>query len=172
MSTVRHLFPEMDQTPLTRRDAWSSHFEYLFEELDEPRVDCPMHTVEPLTPTASLTSRQSPNQLEAPLIDIQLDIARVHAHLTGTEMPEFKNQREHSIWLTKQFQKHKQVTKHYNKFKSNGGVLKDHIKEQVTAYKAKMFVKNAPKELDPPEFAWNINGIPHGCLTPLYILLD
>jgi phospholipase C len=49
ISTVRHMFSPIEQNgsttidPLTKRDAWSAHFEgRLFTKLTKPRADCPM----------------------------------------------------------------------------------------------------------------------------------
>lgn len=41
VSTIKRLYDLPNF--LTKRDAWSAPFDWLFEELDEPRTDAPMH---------------------------------------------------------------------------------------------------------------------------------
>lgn len=78
MSTARKLL-EMPLQNLTGRDGWSATFEHVFEELDVPRSDCPLHL--PAPPPLSLNHMDEGN---LPLNDLQKDIAHVHTHVAGT----------------------------------------------------------------------------------------
>lgn len=155
MATVRKLFPEMDQSPLTNRDAWSSTFEHIFDNLTDPRSDCPEHLTDAMIPTPANDNEvveSNDAQNKAPLIDIQEDIARLHAHLTGVRVPEFVDQQTHSEWLTRHYQLHRSMTKNFDA----------HVKGNSETYRVEMLWKNNPAGSGEAESQWDINGIPHG----------
>eukprot|EP00658_Telonema_sp_P-2_P019586 TRINITY_DN17731_c0_g1_i10.p1 TRINITY_DN17731_c0_g1~~TRINITY_DN17731_c0_g1_i10.p1 ORF type:complete len:448 (-),score=107.52 TRINITY_DN17731_c0_g1_i10:437-1780(-) len=102
MATVRKLFNMEHLGPLTNRDAWAATFEHVFDVLKAPRTDCPMHLREPVPPTL-------PPAVEAkkPLNDLQIHIAKVHAHLSGIEYPHHITEQQHvSEWMQNSFRKH------------------------------------------------------------------
>lgn len=43
---------------MTKRDAWAATFEYLLEELDEPRTDCPMKMPDVPPPSDEMVERE------------------------------------------------------------------------------------------------------------------
>lgn len=45
--------------PLTKRDAWAATFDYLFDELDAPRTDCPTHLPDVPPPEEGEMERQT-----------------------------------------------------------------------------------------------------------------
>jgi len=53
ISTMAKIF---NMPYLTNRDAWSGTFEHVFEELDRPRSDCPLHLPDAPPPTADISS--------------------------------------------------------------------------------------------------------------------
>lgn len=75
MATARILLG-IPTTPLTKRDEWSATFEHLFETLDSPRTDCPLHL--PDAPPPSQTFEET-----LPVNSLQRNIMGMHAHLTG-----------------------------------------------------------------------------------------
>lgn len=155
MATVRKLFPSMTQDALSARDAWSSTFEHVFDTLTESRGDCPLHLPDANVPTPATNAdalRAIGGRIHAPLIDIQEDIARVHAHLAGVRMPEFVNQVVHAQWLSSQYRQHHSLAKVYDA----------HIKGQSMSYEVQMLWKNNPAGSGEAEDQWDVNGIPHG----------
>mgnify|MGYP001560294631 FL=1 len=80
MATTRKLLEFMWGTPaLTNRDAWAATFEHLFDLLDEPRTDCPLH----LPQVASSERHSLLREAQQPLNPLQWDIVRTHAGLLG-----------------------------------------------------------------------------------------
>ena len=75
MSTARKLLSMPNQN-LTGRDGWSATFEHIFERLEVPRNDCPLHL--PAAPKPSLSHLE---EGALPLNDLQKDIATVHSHV-------------------------------------------------------------------------------------------
>ena len=155
MATVRKLFSGMDQTPLSNRDAWSSTFEHIFNSMEEPRGDCPEHLTEAMTPTPATDTelyKAMDARNKAPLIDIQEDIARLHAHLSGVRVPLFVDQQTHSEWLTEHYQVHRSMTKNFE----------THVMGNRETYRVDMLWKNNPDGSGEAESQWDINGIHYG----------
>lgn len=85
MATVRKLIPGMETTPsLTERDAWAANFAYLFDELSEPRTDCPVHL-----PDAPTAGGGAPGALmreaHSGINELQYHIATLHAAAAAAE---------------------------------------------------------------------------------------
>lgn len=107
-TTRKLLYPHSDLAPLTDRDAWSATFEYLFDELDQPREDCPLHMPDALEPEVPADGRSKP------LNDLQVDIAAAHTTLTGNKfIPTSEGegggvptQEGHAMWLQQQYALH------------------------------------------------------------------
>jgi phospholipase C len=108
MSSVRKIL-NITEGPLTDRDAWSAHFEYVLDILKEPRTDCPMHLPNPmpiLNPFEAIAKES-----KRPLNSLQEQISDVHAHLAGEPRPaHVKTQGQVSDWLKGAFQTHKTKT--------------------------------------------------------------
>eukprot|EP01060_Flectonema_neradi_P021254 TRINITY_DN287_c0_g1_i2.p1 TRINITY_DN287_c0_g1~~TRINITY_DN287_c0_g1_i2.p1 ORF type:complete len:632 (+),score=147.59 TRINITY_DN287_c0_g1_i2:45-1898(+) len=103
MATTRKLLG-MDSTPLTKRDAWAATFEHVFDTLDSPRTDCPLHLPEPIPPqkgALEIEAELEPNSL-------QEHILTVHSHMAGVDYPShIKKQKHVSEWLTKHYAIHR-----------------------------------------------------------------
>jgi hypothetical protein len=92
MATARILLG-MPTTPLTKRDAWSATFEHLFDYLDSPRTDCPLHLPAP-PPASNITEEM----LE--VNGLQRDIMEMHANLLDVPFPShITRQGQVSEWL-------------------------------------------------------------------------
>ena len=105
MATARKLLG-MDAAPLTKRDAWAATFEHLFEELDEPRTDCP--TKLPDAPPPSHTLAHEANLPLNPLQDV---IVKTHLALQGElksvdELRELQQQGQVGPWLQERLTRH------------------------------------------------------------------
>jgi phospholipase C len=135
IATTRKLLSVLHGTgPLTARDAWSATFEYLFEELDEPRTDCPMHLPKPHPPKHINDTREG----ELPVNPLQRDILDVHAVLLGIEHPTHIRQQKHvSEWAIAHFRKHETLTaawkesKHKHKHKETNAPQATFLSVQV-----------------------------------------
>ena len=105
MATTRKLLG-MDTTPLTKRDAWAATFEHLFDTLDTPRTDCPLHlpaAVPPQKDGLAIEAELTPNSL-------QTHIMTVHAHMADVDYPNTVTAQKHvSEWLLTHYQKHRDV---------------------------------------------------------------
>ena len=104
MSTTRKLLG-MDSTPLTKRDEWAATFEQVFDFLDAPRQDCPLHLPEPIPPqkgALEIEAELEPNSL-------QEHILTVHSHMAGVEYPaHIKKQKHVSDWVNKHYAIHRE----------------------------------------------------------------
>jgi len=113
MATARILLGIESAGPLTKRDAWSATFENLFEILDTPRTDCPLHL--PDAPPPSDISEES-----LPVNDLQKTIMKMHAHLTGVEFPtHITRQGQVSEWLQSQYSQHAEYTTQWKQSKTS-----------------------------------------------------
>jgi phospholipase C len=110
MATVRKLLPFMNETgPLTARDAWAATFEHLFDVLDEPRTDCPMHL--PDAPPAAALPADMKEEHERPVNGLQTFIMSVNAHLAGVEYPaHITKQGAVAEWANTHFHHHREKT--------------------------------------------------------------
>jgi phospholipase C len=113
MASVRKILPiftssPADAQPLTRRDAWSSTFEHVFN-LSAPRWDCPLHL-----PQAPLLSLSPHVEAGLPVTGLQTDILAAHAHAAHVPFPHhIKTQGEVSPWLATTFQIHHETTQRW-----------------------------------------------------------
>lgn len=124
MSTARKLL-DMPLQNLTGRDGWAATFEHVFEELDAPRDDCPMHL-----PAAPKPSLKHIDEGSLPLNDLQKDIANVHFHVSASYVDndgnhqdidgtlEAMKQRDISAYLQKIYKQHEVKTMNWKKSKA------------------------------------------------------
>lgn len=151
ISTARILLG-IKEGPLTDRDAWAATFDHTIFELDEPRVDCPLHLPEALPPTL-------PSSVEQRLMlnHLQVDISQVHHYLGGRMSDIPTTQGELSEWLVSQYESHVTSTKDWllSKQESAGEV-------KVVAKVKPLFVGH---DQDPN---WVLNGLPFGATDDTY----
>jgi len=83
MATARKLLGMHDTPPLTDRDAWAATFEHLFDALDAPRTDCPMHLPDAIPPQKAALEAEAERELN----DLQRHIMTLHAHHARVEYP-------------------------------------------------------------------------------------
>jgi phospholipase C len=76
LSTLKNMF----QLPhfLTNRDAWAGSFEFVFDELSEPRTDCPV-----TIPAPPVMPTQDRKEYLQPLNDLQRELIRLAASLNS-----------------------------------------------------------------------------------------
>jgi len=132
--------------PLTKRDEWAASFDYVLNELDVMRTDCPMHLPEPFPV-------RIPPEVEAnmTLTDLQTEIAHVHAVVAGVEDPTHETQGFHSDWVQEHFNKAADITKSYQAaMTSPEFVVVDYI---YKSYPSTNY------------FRWDMNGIKFGGKT-------
>jgi len=99
----------MNLPPLTKRDAWAATFEHLFNGLDTPRTDCPLHL-----PDAPPLARSVEEEAEQPPNDLQIQIMSVLSHLNQIPFPHYiKQQKYVSQWNNIHFQSHVKRTTHW-----------------------------------------------------------
>ena len=84
-ATIKRLFglPSF----LTRRDAWSASFDHLFDELQAPRTDAPMHLPEAPPPTARHGTRPYGTDCDDPTRRMRRSITALESDL-GVRAPE------------------------------------------------------------------------------------
>ena len=121
MHTARLLLG-IPNVPLTRRDAWSATFEHVFEELESPRVDCPMHLPDAIPPSP----KHLKDEASLPLNDLQEHVLTVHGHLAGLasdgsahKQEGVKLQQHVGSWASKMLHRHKESM--VSKTKEGGG---------------------------------------------------
>jgi phospholipase C len=103
MATVRKIL-NINEGALTKRDAWAATFDYIFDILQQPRTDCPLHL-----PDAKAPSQSVHVESELPINGLQEHIATVHGHLSGRGYPShITKQRDISGWLQESFEVHRQ----------------------------------------------------------------
>jgi phospholipase C len=146
LSTTRKLL-NMPSTPLTARDEWAATFEFAFEDIEQPRNDCPLHLPDAFPPQVMST----PEEL-LPLNQLQTDIADVHAFLSLTDIPEtLLQQGQHSEWVQQQYSKHCTRTQHWKSMKSN---------LESSSYRLVAQSCDVYSAMD--ENNWNLNGLKYG----------
>ncbi len=153
IATARKLLSGMGNIgPLTDRDAWSATFEHVLMDLDNPRQDCVMHLPDALPPQLP-TSAEALAEAALPLNDLQADIAAIHAYMgDGEEVPA--TQGEHSVFLMRQYEKHRSRTLDWLSSK--------------TATDAKVVVKPLSYYLSTGGAQWALNGLRHGDMSGKY----
>ena len=134
----------MEDKGLTDRDDWSARFDYAVYELDEPRVDCPMHMPDALEPTAPTGVAAA----DKPLNDLQLSIAAYHSTLTGNPVPDH-DQTAHAHWLETQYKLHAARTLRWRQSKDSD--------LRVVIQPGDWYAKSRVSD-----HAWHMNGLPFG----------
>eukprot|EP00605_Chrysophyceae_sp_TOSAG23-4_P001706 GSChrysophyteH1.ASY1.ANO1.1875.1 assembled CDS len=146
----------IDVGSLTDRDAWSATFDWVVEELEQPRKDCPEHLPEALAPELPQNGQPLEAEQDKLLNDLQEDIATVLHHLGGYAQGFPTRQGQLSEWLVDQYSTHEVQTKEWMESKKPG-----HTTVQA---------KTKSEYLGPYEdYCWNMNGMKHGSVDNTYI---
>ena len=132
----------MDSKPLTRRDEWSATFDYIFDELNEPRTDCLEHLPDAIPPILPDSN--------AKLTDLQLEVAMFHSSLTGAPIVDSgMSAADHASWLSEQYQLHHVRTMRWKQSKDTPYDVV--IQPSAWFTTSRVF-----------DHSWHLNGIQHG----------